>query len=87
MNEPLPEMVTHKIRLAPASFDDGYLEQLDQSCWNCHAQVGERPVVHRILYRRGARVLIENWHHCRCGAYQNVLRWGVYEISPRKRAR
>jgi hypothetical protein len=45
------------------------------TCWHCGRAVAGRRVA-RYLYRgeRPTSALLEDWHRCSCGAYQNVRR-------------
>jgi hypothetical protein len=80
MMAPEPNDFTQRISIIPEKFDDGYLEELDQACWNCERPVADLPVGHRHMYQRGTRVLIEEWHRCECGAFANTLRWATFQI-------
>lgn len=54
----------------------------DNVCWHCGTPVGGSKVA-RYLYPgdRPRTAIIEDWHRCRCGAYQNVRRPSEISIS------
>ena len=47
----------------------------DAACWHCGRPVAGRRVA-RYLYPgdRPRTAIVEDWHACRCGAFQNVRR-------------
>ncbi|MDB5027705.1 MAG: hypothetical protein JWO66_1394 [Candidatus Eremiobacteraeota bacterium] len=57
--------------------------QLHVDCWHCGAAVsGQRTA--RYLYPgdRPHSAIVEDWHACACGAYQNVRRPTEITVSP-----
>ena len=51
-------------------------------CWHCgRAVTGKREA--RYLYRgqRPRTAIVEDWHRCACGAYQNVRRSTAITVS------
>ena len=59
----------------------------DARCWHCgRAVVGRRAA--RYLYPgdRPRTAIVEDWHACACGAYQNVRRPTEITVSSLNRA-
>ena len=52
------------------------------SCWHCGRTVGGRRVA-RYLYPgdRPRTAIVEDWHACACGAFQNVRRPTEISVS------
>jgi sarcosine oxidase delta subunit len=57
------------------------------TCWHCGRDVAGRSVARYLYPGELPRVaIVEDWHHCACGAYQNVRRATEITVSPVARA-
>jgi hypothetical protein len=53
-------------------------------CWHCGSAVGAGKPSARYLYRgdRPNLAIVEDWHRCACGAFQNVRRATEITVRP-----